>query len=149
VSDAREVSSLLERSARVLGASGLIVWLAEGEQLYPAASWGYDPRLVSRIASIPRDAPNLTASTFRTSSLSTSRSNGSAPAAFGAPLIGPGGAVGVLSGEVPGAVEIPESTSAVAAIFAAQLATLVGSMPPATNTAEPRPGGNLTLDQIV
>ncbi len=138
VSDAQEISSLLERSARVLDASGLIVWLAEGEALYPAASWGYDPRLFSRIPSIPRDAPNLTASAFRSSSLRTSPSDGCSPAAFGAPLVGPGGAVGVLSGEVPGANEIPEGTSAVAVIFAAQLATLVGSMPPTTTTAEPR-----------
>jgi hypothetical protein len=39
---------------------------------------------------------------------------------------------------VPGRAEIPEGTSAVAAIFAAQLATLVGSIPPAARAAGPQ-----------
>jgi hypothetical protein len=135
--DAHELEALLERAARVLDATGVIVWLADSAALYPAAAWGYDARLLSRVSSIPRDAVNLTAAAFRTGSLRTSAAAGNTPAALAAPLVGPRGPVGVLSGEIRGRV-VDNSTAAVAAIFAAQLVTLVGSMPP-TDTTEAAP----------
>jgi hypothetical protein len=131
VSDAEQLSTLLERSARVLNASGLIVWLGDGDVLFPVASWGYDARVLSRITSIPRDAANLTASAYRSSAARLSSADHASPAAFGVPLVGPSGPVGVLSGEVPGADRVSDDTTALAAIIAAQLVTLVGSMPPA------------------
>jgi hypothetical protein len=130
-SDANELESLLGRAAGVLDATGLIVWLANASALYPAASWGYDPQLLSRVSSIPRDSVNQTAAAFRTGATRTSGAMGGTPAALAVPLVGPSGPVGVLSGEIRGVGGINDTTTGVAAIFAAQLVTLVGSMPSA------------------
>ncbi|MCA1585611.1 MAG: hypothetical protein LC791_12880, partial [Acidobacteria bacterium] len=132
-SNAQELEALLGRAAGVLNATGLIVWLAKSTTLYPAASWGYDA-LLSRVTSIPCDSVNLTAAAFRTGSIRTSSASGGAPAAIAAPLVGPGGPVGVLSGEIRDTGAIDDTTRAVAAIFAAQLVTIVGSMPSTDST---------------
>ena len=124
-----EVSNLLARAARVLDASGAIVWMtsSDGRELYPAASTGYDDRLLARIGAIPRSANNVTASAIRTGTSRTSPRAGEAAAALAIPLLTPLGAVGVLSAELKSAPDVDETCLAVATIFAAQLAGLVGA----------------------
>lgn len=131
---AEELSGLLERVARVLHASGVIVWMSDTYVLFPVASWGYDADVLARVGSIQVSAANLTAGAYRTGLLRTSGATGGSAAAVAAPLVGPSGSVGVLSGELTGVTDISENTAAVAAIFAAQLVTLVGAMP-ATDTS--------------
>jgi hypothetical protein len=132
-SDGDQIASLLTRAADVLDATGLIVWVTspDGKSLVPAASCGYDERMLARVGALPIDAQNLTAAAFRDGARRTTSAHSDAPAAIAAPLVGPNGAVGVLSGEVRHVERVGETTSALASIFAAQLATLVGSMPPA------------------
>jgi hypothetical protein len=132
VSQTNEIDALLGRAARVLSASGVIVWVASEnrDELLPAASSGYDERLFERIGSIRRDAANLTASAFRAGTPRTSVGGTAAPAALAVPLLTPHGSVGVLSAELRDIVEIDPDRLAVAAIFAAQLANLLGSMGP-------------------
>ncbi|MGE3189884.1 MAG: hypothetical protein AB7N90_09400 [Vicinamibacterales bacterium] len=139
LSDSAALGGLLERAAGVLGASGMIVWTTGPGQaaLFPVATFGYDARLLDRIGSIPRDADNMTADAFRAVATCTVGPHAGAPAAIAAPLVGPDGAIGVLSAEVPGVEAVGRHRAALAGIFAAQLATLVGAMPPAAGDDEP------------
>jgi hypothetical protein len=139
VSQSIEIETLLERAATVLTATGAIVWLASPDrsEMYPAASAGYDDRLLARIGSIARDASNVTAAAFRDAAPRTSARSGSASAALAVPLLTPLGPVGVFSVEIRDVASVDESRLAIATIFAAQLATLLGSMtaPQATAAA--------------
>ena len=148
VSQSIEMSGLLERAGKVLNATGVIVWMAsaDGRELYPAASAGYDERLLARIGSIPRNAANVTAGAMRDAAARTSPGVGSSAAALAVPLMTPIGPVGVLSAEMREVNEVDETRLAVATIFAAQLAALLGSMatpgvgssePPQDDTARP------------
>ena len=130
LSDSGEISKLLERAAAVLNASGIVVWMASENraELFPAASAGYDDRLLSRVGSIPRDASNLTAAAFRDGGSRTSPSSDSQQAALAVPLVTPDGPVGVLSAELKAVQQVDGSRLAVATIFAAQLSMLLGSM---------------------
>jgi hypothetical protein len=130
VSQSIEISGLLARAARVLNASGVVVWVAAPDRsaMYPAASAGYDERLLARIGAIPRDAANVTAAAFRDASSRTSPVQGTAAASLAVPLMTPLGPVGVLSAEINDVANVDETRLAIATIFAAQLATLLGSM---------------------
>lgn len=133
VSDGAQIAPLLKRAADVLDATGLIVWVAsaDGSALVPAASCGYDDRMIARVGSLPRNAENLTAAAFRDGARRTSAAHAGTPAAIAVPLIGPAGPIGVLSGEIRHVERVGETPSALASIFAAQFATLVSSMPAA------------------
>ena len=58
--------ALLGRAAQVLDASGVILWISAGEQLFPVMGHGYDRNVMTRLAPIPRDAKNATAAAWRT-----------------------------------------------------------------------------------
>ncbi len=132
-----EVANLLGRGAKVLNAAGLVVWMTspDGRELYPAASAGYDERLLARIGNIPRTASNVTAGALRDASPRTSPRMGQSAAALAVPLLTPLGAVGVLSAELKGVEKVDDTRLAVATIFAAQLSTLIGSMAATTAVA--------------
>jgi hypothetical protein len=137
VADSTEISGLLARAATVLHASGIIVWVSgqDGLELFPVASTGYDERVFARIGSIGRDASNLTAASFRDALTRVSSATATSGSALAIPLAGPQGPVGVLSAECPaGAPTLDPSRVAVAEIFAAQLATLIGSLPASSST---------------
>ncbi|MBM3273899.1 MAG: GAF domain-containing protein [Candidatus Sericytochromatia bacterium] len=126
LADAGALPGPLARVGSVLDATGLIVWVAsnDGSSLSPVATHGFDPRLVQRIGKVGRDSANLTASAFRESSPKVSAATESAPAALAVPMCGPTGPAGVLSVELKAGQAVDESKVALAAIVAAQLATL-------------------------
>ena len=130
VSQSVEISALLERAANVLNASGAIVWMTSPDrhELYPAVSAGYDERLLDRIGSIKRDANNVTAAALRDAMARTSPSAGTSAAALAVPLLTPLGPVGVLSAEIRTVAAVDDTRRAVATIFAAQLASLLGTI---------------------
>lgn len=139
VAQSNEMSTLLRRAAAVLHASGVIVWMTSPDrgELYPAASAGYDDRLLARIGSIPRDAANVTAGALRDAAPRTSPGLGPSAAALAVPLMTPLGPVGVFSAEIRDVGEVDDARLAIATIFAAQLATLVGAMATPAAAAEP------------
>jgi hypothetical protein len=116
----------LERVSRLLDATGLIVWVAanDASSLSPVATYGFDPRLVSRIGKVPRDSANLTASAYRDNAPKMSAPTSTAPGAFAVPMCGPSGPAGVLSVELKPGQTVEEAKVALASIIAAQLATL-------------------------
>jgi hypothetical protein len=127
------LEDMLARVSSVLNATGLIVWVAsdDGASLSPVASHGFDPKLVARIGRIPKDSANLTASAFRDNAPKVSPVSADTPGALAAPMCGPTGPAGVLSVELKAGQVVEDATVALAAIVAAQLATLAMPIPAA------------------
>jgi hypothetical protein len=114
----------------VLSASGAIVWVASEnrDELFPAASSGYDDRLFDQIGSIRRDEANLTAAAFRDAAARMKAATGSVAAALAVPLLTPHGPIGVFSAEFREISHVDRDRVSLATIFAAQLANLLGSI---------------------
>jgi hypothetical protein len=129
VAEGRQLPSLLERAAKVLDASGIIVWVAEPSRqtLAPAIAYGYDDKIVVRMGNIHRDANNATAAAYRAAEVRTVAGDAFTSGAVIVPLMTSDGCVGVLSAEMKGGSEKDESSQALATIFAAQLATIVAT----------------------
>jgi hypothetical protein len=130
--DTRALPPALERAAKLLDASGLVIWVADpdGRELLPVLAHGYPQNLVTRLGTIPKDAENVTAAAFRTGLVQTVKADTISHGAIAAPLMTPVGPVGVMAAEVLNDGERRETTRAAAAIVAAQLAALMG--PPAS-----------------
>lgn len=129
VAESRQLPNLLERAAKVLDASGIIVWVAEPSRqtLFPALAHGYEQKVVTRMGRIHRDANNAAAAAYRSSELRTVAGDALTSGAVIVPLMTSDGCIGVLSAEMKGGCEKDESSQALATIFAAQLATIVAS----------------------
>ena len=139
VMDARDIPALLQRTANVLEAKGVIVWLADpgGTTLQPLLTHGYPERVVRRLGTLEADADNVTSLAFR--SLRAQTMNATAGADAGAvaiPLVTASGCTGVLAAEVKQHRPGPE-TVALARIIAAQLATIIGPLESSASEAEP------------
>jgi hypothetical protein len=132
--------ALLARTARLLEASGVIVWMGAGEELFAATSHGYDPRVVAKIGPIRRHAENATAAAWRAGATRVVHGSQEASGAIVAPLFGPDGCVGVLAVEVPGGREGDAATRAVTEMIAAQLAAIVAAWPAPSAAGEPVSG---------
>ncbi len=147
---------LLGRAAGVLDASGVILWVGAGEQLFPVAGHGYRQDVLARLPPIARDEENATADAWRTGRLTVVAASGPADnGAIVAPLLGLHACLGVLAAEVRDGAEFNPATRALATMIAAQLATVVPAWPAAslTQPADARPGveaapthGKATLD---
>lgn len=131
LTDVGALSGALARASGVLGAKGLIVWVAsnDGSSLSPVATHGFDARVVERIGVIDRASANLTAEALREHAPRVSAASASAGAALAVPMCGPAGPVGVLSAELLPGKDADDSCVAVAGILAAQLATLTAPLP--------------------
>ncbi|MEO8258486.1 MAG: hypothetical protein ABI868_14155 [Acidobacteriota bacterium] len=128
VGDAAGLQTLIGRAAALLDASGLMLWMASasGEELLPALAHGYDSQTLARIPAVPRSASNAAAAAFRSATLQVVPWRaGSANGAIIAPVLSADGCIGVLSAEMRGGAEASETLQAVAAIIAAQLASVV------------------------
>jgi hypothetical protein len=132
VADTQALPGILERTAAVLDAPGIVLWIADpdGRELTPILTHGYPQQVVSRLGTIPRAAENATGAAFRTSLLQTVHGDTVSNGAIAAPLVTPGGCVGVMAAEVRHDGEQDAAKLAAATIVAAQLATLVGPPSP-------------------
>lgn len=137
VQEPRQLAALLERTAQVLDAAGVIVWIADPDrrELVPTLTHGYAPAALTRFGTIARDADNATAAAFREGTLKTVAADGPASGAIVAPLVTPSGCVGVMAAEVNAERERDAVTRALARIIAAQIAALLGAPPAATRAA--------------
>ena len=136
LADTSSIPAILERTASALDASGLVLWLADAEakELTPIAAHGYAASVLARMGTLPVDAENATAAAFRTGLVQTVSAGENANGAIAAPLVSPGGCLGVMSAEVRHDGEKQRTRLAAASIVAAQLATIIG--PPAARTDE-------------
>jgi GAF domain len=128
VVDTRSLPAILERAATALGASGIVLWIADpdGRELAPIVAHGYSPHVLSRLGTIARDAQNVTGDAYRTGLVQTVKADATSNGAIAAPLMTPAGAVGVMAAEVRQQGEQQPAKLAAASIIAAQIATLVG-----------------------
>jgi GAF domain-containing protein len=134
VLDPADLPGLLERSAGLLDARGLIVWVADrsGSALFPMFAHGYSPAALARMRGIHRDDENATALCYRLAEDRIVPARSGDPGAIVTPIVTPDGCVGVLAAEVAEGIEANADRRALAGILAAQLSTLV-TAPPAQN----------------
>ena len=131
VLETREVAPLLKHLAEMLDAIGLIVWVWDPQRtaLKPALAHGYSDEVLANLPKVRRDTDNATAASFRSAQTHIVNGNDLASGAVVVPLLTPAGCTGVLAVELRHGAEQRESVRALATIFAAQLATFVGSAP--------------------
>jgi len=121
-----DLSPLLKRAARILGANGLVVWTWDPEIQRLRASWahGYSDSTLSHLPTVTRDASNPTAAAFRHGQVRSINGSDSTRGALAVPLMAAHGCVGVLAMELPGR-ETSRSIRALATILAAQFARIL------------------------
>src|SRR5688572_1321439 len=135
VTRADDLPHLLQQAATVLGASGVVIWMAAGEELFAAAAFGYPPQVIQKLGPINRSAINATAAAWRTGTLQAVSGGIEARGALAAPMLGPDRCVGVLALEVGVGQDGDAARRAVAMLFAAQFAAALAGWPAASATA--------------
>jgi len=134
VSDLDELKSLIGQAADLMDASGVVIWIAapDGTYVQLALSHGYAPQVTARMSRIMRSADNAAAAAYRSGQLQIVLARpGESNGAVVAPLLSADGCIGALSAEIRGGGESSESVQALAAIFAAQLASVLSTTPAA------------------
>ena len=131
IENAAQMPPLFERAAWILDAAGLIVWVWDetARELSPALVHGYSAKVVAQLPALTEDANNVTAAAFRSAQTCTAAGNAHVNGALAVPLLTPAGCRGVLALELRHGRESATSTRAVATIFAALLAQLIGDGP--------------------
>lgn len=131
MTSAAALPDVLARAASVLDASGIILWMGAGEELFAASAYGYDSAVIARLGPIHRGADNATAAAWRTGELRTVKGDLVSNGAVVAPMWGPDTCIGVLAAEIRHGHEDNASTRAVASMMAAQLAAALSAWPSA------------------
>jgi len=132
-----DLQPLLARTSALLNASGVVVWMAAGEEMFPVAWHGYDSRQLSQLGPIGHSSLNALADAWRTGTLQCVGGVAGGRSAIVAPILGVDRCMGVLALEVAGGREWDTPTQAATTLIAAQLSTVLGgwpagsSMPPA------------------
>lgn len=131
-----DVPPLLYEITRILDGVGVILWMWDpiANELRPALTHGYSDGVVAQLPRVERDTNNATAAAFRAERTCVVKGDDADNGALAVPLMGPAGCFGVLAIELPERREEKESVRAHAMIFAAQLATLIGSAQPAASS---------------
>ena len=135
VTRADDLPNLLQQAATVLEASGMVIWMAAGEELFAAAAFGYPPQVIQKLGPINRSAINATAAAWRTGTLQAVSGGLEARGALAAPMLGPDRCVGVLALEVGVGQDGDAARRAVAMMFAAQFADALAGWPAASAAA--------------
>jgi hypothetical protein len=91
--------------------------------------YGYPDKLVAQLPRLKPGADNVTAAAFRSAETLALGGNADLSAALAVPMLAPGGCAGVLAIELPPGSEDADAVRAVAIVFAAMLAQLVGGAP--------------------
>jgi hypothetical protein len=134
-----DLQELLRRAAALLGASGVVIWIAAGEELFPVASHGYDSRQLLQLGSIGRSSLNATAAAWRNGTLQTVAGESTSRSAVVTPLLGVDQCIGALAIEVATGREIDRGLQAAATLIAAQLATILGAVPTGSSMSAGEP----------
>ncbi len=130
-----DLEALLIRTARLLGASGIVVWMTAGDEMFPVAWHGYDSRQLSQLGPIGASSMNATAAAWRSGTLQTVSGDSTSRSAIVAPLLGMERCIGVLAIEVTPGQELDVTMQAVTTLIAAQLVTVLGAWPASSSVA--------------
>ncbi|HET9358860.1 MAG TPA: hypothetical protein VFO58_03880 [Vicinamibacterales bacterium] len=129
-----DLERLLERTGNLLAAPGVVVWMAGGEELFPAAAYGYDLGQLGRLGPIAKGAVNATAAAWRTGQLQTVGGEATSRGAVVAPMLGTDRCIGVLAVEVNSERVSDKTTQATVSLVAAQLSAVVAPWPAGSST---------------
>ena len=131
LTDRGQFSGLLARTAALMNATGLIIWVTNenARTLLPALGHGYPPGTLERIGSIPQVGDNPTSAAFTTNRIQVVESSDADTGALAAPLMVADRCIGVLSVELRDDWESSHAVQATASILAAQFAPLLPSDP--------------------
>jgi hypothetical protein len=135
LTSSEDLPRLLQQAAAVLDASGMVIWMAAGEELFAAAAFGYPPQVIQKLGPINRSAINATAAAWRSEKLQAVSGGHDTRGALAAPMLGPDRCVGVLAAEVGVGHDGDAARRAIAMMFAAQLAAAVAGWPAASAAA--------------
>jgi hypothetical protein len=129
VTSEQALHDLLGRAAALLDATGVIVWMSAGEELFAVTAYGYDARVIAHLGPIGLSATNATATAWRTGEMRTVAGDDTTNGAIIAPMFGASGCIGVVTAEVRHGREQDPATRAAAALIAAQLSSAVAAWP--------------------
>jgi hypothetical protein len=124
------LAALVDRAAGVIGASGIVVWLANGHQeLVPVLTHGYGPRAQDVIGTLPLAEENVTTRAWHSGQLQWVDGDPRSRGAIAAPLFQGARRTGVLSVELAEGTTADAVPRALTSILAAQFATAVSPQP--------------------
>jgi hypothetical protein len=129
-----DLERLLERTGTLLEAPGVVVWMAAGEELFPAAAYGYDLGQLRRLGPIAKGAVNATAAAWRSGQVQTVHGEAMSRGAVVAPMLGTERCIGVLAVEVNSDRASDKTTQATVSLVAAQLSAAVAPWPAGSST---------------
>lgn len=137
VSTPQEIETLVDGARLLLGARGVIVWMATSDRtgLQPVATAGYDARLLARVGTVSVQDDNLTCRAFRAGVPQTS--TGRAATALAVPLPSAVGVAGIFSAEFPDDTVLGDRQVAVAEVIAAQFGGVLAAAPAEPNAEAP------------
>jgi hypothetical protein len=139
LTSSEDLPQLLQQAAVVVDASGIVVWMAAGEELFAAAAYGYPSHVIQKLGPINRSAINATAAAWRSGTLQAVAGDLSTRGALAAPMLGPDRCIGVLAVEISGGREDNPGKRAVTMMFAAQLSAAFAAWPAASAAASEVP----------
>jgi hypothetical protein len=132
------LAALVDRAAGVVGASGMVVWLAgRDDQLVPGLVHGYGPRAHSLLGTLPLAEDNLTTRAWHSGQLQWMDGDPQARSAIAAPMFQGARRTGVLSVELADGAKADALPRALTSILAAQFATTVSPQLEPTAAGEP------------
>lgn len=123
------LAALVERAAGVIGASGVVVWLASGDELVPVLTHGYGPHAQGLLGPLPLSEENVTTRAWHSGHVQGVDGDARARAALAAPMFQGPRRTGVLSVELTDGVRPDALPRALTSILAAQFATAVSPQP--------------------
>lgn len=124
------LAALVDRAAGVIGASGIVVWLASGDQeLVPVLTHGYGPHAQDLIGALPLAEENVTTRAWHSGQLQWVDGDPRSRSAIAAPLFQGPRRTGVLSVELAEGATADAVPRALTSILAAQFATAVSPQP--------------------
>jgi hypothetical protein len=124
-----DLQPLLARTSNLLQASGVVVWMAAGEEVFPVAWHGYDSKQLSQLGPIGRSSLNAVAEAWRTGTPQSVAGGAGSRSAIVVPLLGIDRCLGVLAIEIASGREADAPTQAATTLIAAQLSTVLGGWP--------------------
>ncbi|HEV8396184.1 MAG TPA: GAF domain-containing protein [Vicinamibacterales bacterium] len=132
------LAALVDRAADVIGAAGIVVWLAGGEEeLIPALAHGYGPDAQGLLGALPLSEENVTTRAWHSGQLQWVDGNTRSRAALAAPMFQGPRRTGVLAVELANGAAPGPLPRALTSILAAQFATALTPQAAPATPSEP------------
>jgi len=128
--NAEDLTRVLSRTADVIDATGIVVWLGDyaGGDLRLVLAHGYSEPVLARMTTIQKSADNAAAAAYRSGKLQiVLRRPGASNGAIAAPFLTADGCIGALTAEIQAGSETTDAVQAIASLVAAQLTGILAA----------------------